>query len=70
MNKSFLKLEDSCIQTFHLGRYIVEFTAFQGHASNENFEYDYSNSKAFLQFVSNWSIASDIKPNVIQRNVT
>ena len=38
-------------------------------SQNENFEYGYPHSNAFLQFHLNLSVASRINPHVIQRNV-
>ena len=37
---------------------------------NEQFEYGYPHPNALLQFELNLSVASRIKPHVIQRNVT
>ena len=79
-------LGDNCIQTIHLGRYIVGYMVgnlvlrwrrsraikrgFQLYilwytSQNEN-EYGYPHSN----FISNWSVASCIKLNFIQRYVT
>ena len=60
------KLGDNCIQNLHLGRYIVGYTVgnlvlrrrasgvvkrdFRTYIPNENFEYGYPHSNAFLQF--------------------
>ena len=37
---------------------------------NENFEYGYPHSNALLQFPLKLTVASNINPHVIQRNVT
>ena len=80
-------LRDNRIQNFHLGSYIVGYTAgklvlwwrasravkcdfLNIYTPNENFEYGYPILMHFCSLSSNLSIASRMKPHLIQRNVT